>query len=162
MSHPLDDVFDVTPDAEVVEETALTVIPEKVAEVPVPKPTESALDDDVEFSRKTLKETLEDTQKAIGELSDIAVQSQQPRAYEVLSMLISQVIQGTQGLVNIHARKKAAKEDEPTKTMRTGGVNVEHAVFVGKASDLLRELKSIGKTQQSSPAVKVTEDDGSD
>jgi hypothetical protein len=62
-------------------------------------------------------------------------------------------------LVSLHKAKEDTTTAHQARTQPAnatpGQVNIEHAVFVGKASDLLRELKAMKKQQDEPDTVTV-------
>jgi hypothetical protein len=72
-------------------------------------------DDDYQFARANIKSAIEDAQQALGELVDVADQSQSPRAYEVLSTMLKNVVDANKTLIDIQ------KTNEEVKQVRRDG-----------------------------------------
>lgn len=110
-----------------------------VAEI-VPVETNSGQDqeEDYKLSRKTFRSLINKGSTAIEDMTDLARESESPRAYEVLATLIKTVADTTKDLYDLQKKTKELKEDdkkdEPT-------INVEKAVFVGNPADMLKRIK---------------------
>ena len=70
-------------------------------------------------------------------LTDLAKESESPRAYEVLATMMRTVADTTKDLYDLQKKTKelsGQKKDDPT-------VNVDKAIFVGTTADLLKQIK---------------------
>lgn len=74
--------------------------------------TDNEVEEDLKDTRESYKELIESGTKAISDLSDIAEQSQSPRAYEVLSTLIRTIADTNKNLLELHKLKKELKTPE--------------------------------------------------
>ena len=102
------------------------------------------LDEDFEHSRKSLKELVDLGKRAAEEALELAESGDSPRAYEVVGTLIANITQASKQLVDIH---KTRRDSIRVEEKKTGPItNIDKAVFIGRASDLLRQLKSISKS----------------
>lgn len=111
---------------------------EPVKDVVVNTPHE---DNDVEadynLSRRTFRSLIDKGNAAMENLTDLAKESESPRAYEVLATMMRTIADTTKDLFELQKKTKdlkGARRDEPT-------VTVEKAVFVGSPSDLLKKIK---------------------
>lgn len=111
---------------------------EPVKDIVVNTPHE---DNDVEadynLSRRTFRSLIDKGNAAMENLTDLAKESESPRAYEVLATMMRTVADTTKDLFELQKKTKdlkGARRDEPT-------VTVEKAVFVGSPSDLLKKIK---------------------
>jgi hypothetical protein len=97
-----------------------------------------AAEDDYHFARENMRELLGDGQNAIAELADLARQSQHPRAYEVLSLMLKTMLEGNKQLMEISSLKKEIEhtEDEPVQT-------VNNNLFVGSTTELDKFIKQL-------------------
>lgn len=142
-------------------EVAVTT-PAKVPDpivVPDSHPT-TTQDDDLAFARIKMRNMIKAAEDAVSELSEIAASTQQPRAYEVLANLIKTTAEATKELVATHKTKAEINRlnnanmtnFDRQNQMGPGGlntgnqINVEKAVFVGTAADLMDHLDSKRKT----------------
>jgi len=99
------------------------------------------LEKDFDFSRTNLIQILNSGLTAIEELSEIARQSQHPRAYEVLALLLKNLSDTNDKLLNLHEKKLDISQDPP-ETDRGTGDSVRNNYFVGSTTELLQLLNS--------------------
>jgi hypothetical protein len=77
---------------------------------------------------------------AIEGITDLAKESESPRAYEVLATLIKTVADTTKDLYDLQKKTKDLKTEEK-KVAEASVTNIDKAVFVGSTSDLLKQIK---------------------
>jgi len=108
-------------------------------------------DDDLAFARRKMRNMIKTGEDAVGELAEIAASTQQPRAYEVLANLIKTTAEATKELIATHKTKAEINrlnnsnmtnfDRDSERSINTGNqINVEKAVFVGTASELLDQI----------------------
>jgi hypothetical protein len=78
---------------------------------------------------------------AIEDLTELAKQSESPRAYEVLATLMKTVGETTKDLYDLQKKTKDLLTNNGTKKLDETTVNVEKAVFVGTTAELLKKVK---------------------
>jgi hypothetical protein len=101
-------------------------------------------DEDYVLARRVLRNLITKGNDAIEEISEIARQNESARGYEVVSTLIKTVADTTKDLYNVQKMKKDLKEPTPDSDPRKKSqesINVEQAVFVGSAAELLSAIK---------------------
>lgn len=135
-----DSLFRMVPPKEgmVIEYTAIPQPPEV--------PTE---DDDFAFAREKLRDAVETGTDSLVELTQIATQSQHPRAFEVLANMISTITHASEILMNVNVKHKMAKRERaqsqnPTPSASAGDV-INNNLFVGSTEDIQDIIKSLGK-----------------
>lgn len=109
-----------------------------------PAPEISDEDEDYILVRKTLRNLIEKGNDAIEEIATIARQNESARGFEVVSNLIKTVGETSKDLYALQKQKKDLREPDPASDPRMKnpeGINVEQAVFVGSAAELLSALK---------------------
>lgn len=129
-------------------------------EVVAYEPPPSGLTDQEEdyiLARKVLRNLIEKGNDAIEEISTIARQNESARGFEVVSTLIKTVGDTTKDLYNLQKMtkdlKEPAKDSDPrVKNPDAGNINVEQAVFVGSAAELLSAIK---KKKEEDGAITV-------
>ena len=154
MSDTLNEIFDVDPelvtpvasntsliDAKTASNTSLVVTGEVVT-----TDTEK-LDADFEAARSNISQMTKDVTDAAKSAILLAQSGDSPRAYEVVATMLTAIVNANKELVNLHKAKKDAAPAPKADAPEGGGVNIEKAVFVGRAADLLRELRSIQKSK---------------
>ena len=111
---------------------------EPVKDVVVNTPHEdNDIEADYNLSRRTFRSLIDKGNAAMENLTDLAKESESPRAYEVLATMMRTIADTTKDLYDLQKKTKdlkGARRDEPT-------VTVEKAVFVGSPSDLLKKIK---------------------
>jgi len=98
--------------------------------------------DDIEFARSNLRNLIDIGNDAAAEVSRLADQSQNPRAYEILGTFLKQMVEANRDLVELHKQKKdiiREKRDDIDK-----GV-VNNNLFVGSTSQLLEMIENARK-----------------
>ena len=92
--------------------------------------------DDYEFSRKTYKDLIYNGTRSMDVLSELAIESEHPRAFEVLSQTIKNISDVTKNLMDLQKQKKdlTKEEREEAKTVTNNNM------FVGSTTDLQRML----------------------
>lgn len=105
-------------------------------------------DDDIKadynLSRRTFRDLINKGNIAMESLTDLAKESESPRAYEVLATMMRTVADTTKDLYDLQKKTKDLrgqdKNDQPN-------VNVDKAVFVGSTADLLKQIKENKKSE---------------
>lgn len=94
---------------------------------------------DYNLSRRTFRDLIIKGNQAMESLTDLAQESESPRAYEVLSTMMRTIADTTKDLFELQKKNKDLKgpsaPDQPT-------VNVDKAVFVGTTAELLQQIKA--------------------
>ena len=88
--------------------------------------------------RDNLKRIIEKSEEAIESILEVAVESQNPRAYEVVAQLISSALEANNKLMHLHKQIKDIKKQEPGKTTTV----TNNSIFVGNTADLHKMLRS--------------------
>ena len=97
--------------------------------------------EDYELSRKTFRELIKKGNDAIEGITDLAKQSESPRAYEVLATLMKTVADTTKDLYDLQKKTKDLSKEEKSRPQDEQRINVEKAVFVGSSAELLKKVK---------------------
>jgi hypothetical protein len=114
-------------------------------DIPLDQDTERALERAREFekdyreARKKNRDLVEIAEMATQELAQLASESQNPRAYEVLAKMISAISGVNKDILDAHAKRQKAHSE--TKTTTNVTVNNDKAIFVGSTKDLLDQLR---------------------
>jgi hypothetical protein len=99
--------------------------------------------EDYNLARKTFRDLIKQGNSAIEGITDLAKQSESPRAYEVLATLMKTVADTTKDLYDLQKKTKdLSKEDKNTRPQDEQRINVEKAVFVGSTAELLKQIKN--------------------
>ena len=137
----LDDLFGTesteTPGA--VEVEVLPLVVNAPAAVPAVVSTGDDIEDDYQVARKKLNDLIDKSQQALDGMLNVALASDSPRAYEVVGQLIKTTGDTAKDLLDLQAKKKKLKDEEPKKQ------NIEtqnNIVFAGSTQELLKALKA--------------------
>ena len=123
---------------EILEITSLVPTPEMVPEPSARIIPKTGKDDDIDYNyaRENYYNLIERNQDAVEEMLEIAKQSEHPRAFEVVGQLIKSGLDANKELMALHKTKKELSIE------KSGGVNVNNAVFVGSTAELHKLLKA--------------------
>ena len=107
---------------------------------------EEAFDEDFGYARSVVRESIDQVREAAVTSIELAQSGDSARAYEVVAGMLTAIVNANKELLGLH------KTQEDTRKSREGdaaasGVTIEKAVFVGRASDLLRELRTLSKDE---------------
>ena len=129
----LSEVFDVQsmPKTEVITQDGEIISPS------------SKVEDDFDTSRNNLRILLQQGQEALQKSLDVAMQSEHPRAFEVVGNLMKQLADINQQLLDLHQQKQ--KLDEPSKADKAKQVTNNNAIFVGSTAELNKLIKNMTK-----------------
>jgi hypothetical protein len=124
---------------------------QKVTEITVDK---EDLDKDYLIVRDNLKELINKGTSAIDGILNLASETEQPRAYEVLAQLIKTVADTNKDLLDMHNKMKTIKGDQP-QTTNSGNTITNNSIFVGSTAELQKLLR--GKMKE---IEKLEDNDG--
>jgi hypothetical protein len=130
------EIFDVLPITEVSNEIAK--VNSKTTEFGSATRLEDDLDQDYEESRKTLKDLVNKGNQAIDHLLAIASESEHPRAFEVVAVLIKNTAEANEKLMVMQKTIRDLKNIKRT----SNAVTVDKAIFVGSTSELSKLLNA--------------------
>ena len=118
------------------------VIRQPVQEVVVPTEGQVDQEEDYRLARKTFRQLINKGNDAIEGISDLAKESESPRAYEVMATLMKTVADTTKDLYALQKMTKDLKAEDKARPQEEQRINVEKAVFVGSTAELLRQVKN--------------------
>jgi hypothetical protein len=99
------------------------------------------IQDDFDITRYNLRILLQQGQEALQKSLDVAMQSEHPRAFEVVGNLMKQLADINQQLLDLHQQKQ--KLDEPSKAEKAKQVTNNNAIFVGSTAELNKLIKKM-------------------
>ena len=91
-------------------------------------------DTDFQYARENLYNLIERGQDGLEELIEIAKQTEQTRAFEVVGQMIDKLTTTNKELLNLHKTKKDIQVEKAPQT-------VTNALFVGSTAELQKMLK---------------------
>jgi len=98
--------------------------------------------EDYTLARSTFRQLITKGNDAIEGISDLAKESESPRAYEVMATLMKTVADTTDQLFALQKKVKELKTEDKSRPQDEQRINVEKAVFVGSTAELLRKVKN--------------------
>ena len=93
------------------------------------------IDDDYNYARQNLRDTINHAKLALDELQNIASVTESPRAFEVYAQLTKTIVDANKDLLELQHKLKRIKEDEPKQQV------TNNSLFVGSTSDLAKLIK---------------------
>ena len=101
------------------------------------KPKIDGKDEDIDYNyaRENYYNLIERNQDAVEEMLEIAKQSENARAFEVVGQLIKSGLDANEALMKLHKTKKELNVEK-------GPTQVTNALFVGSTAELQKLLKS--------------------
>ena len=128
----LDDVFDV-------ETREVSITPNLTTSPSTIKVDDVSVESDAALASKNLKKLIELGQDAAERAATVAEESEEPRAYEVLSTLLKTMSDMNIQMLDIHEKKKKIKTNVDQNPSSGGTVN-NTSVFVGTTAGLMELL----------------------
>jgi len=119
-------------------ENAVEIITPKKIEVINTPHEDDDIKADYNLSRRTFRSLIDKGNAAMENLTDLAKESESPRAYEVLATMMRTIADTTKDLYDLQKKTKDLKGEDKKEQPN---VTVEKAVFVGSPSDLLKKIK---------------------
>ena len=115
------------------------IVPVVEAEILGATKTYETKDADSDYTevRRNLKCIIEKSQEAIEGIIELAQDSQQPRAYEVVAQLIQSSLEANNKLMDLHRRMKDIKKQEPGKTTNV----TNNSIYVGSTAELQKMIR---------------------
>lgn len=126
-------------------ENAVEIIPPKQTEIINTPHEEDDIKADYNLSRRTFRDLINKGNQAMESLTDLAKESESPRAYEVLATMMRTVADTTKDLYDLQKKTKDLQDDGKKEQ---SNVTVEKAVFVGSPTDLLKKIKEEQKQSE--------------
>lgn len=91
-----------------------------------------AIEDDFDYARKNIHDVIDMSNLAMGEMLELAKQSQHPRAFEVLNQMFKTAAEMNKDLLDLQKKKKElVVREEPA-----GPGQVTQNLFVGSTAEL--------------------------
>ncbi len=154
----LDDILDIKPeltkavqepavikDAEPVDEHSLPAETSNTS-LAVPAKADTLINDDLTFARNRIKEIISSAQITLESAIAAAEETGNPRAFEVVGTLVQSLVTANKELLTLHKTKadamKTSAEGSEVAPKTGDVINIEKAVFTGRAQDLLRQLRA--------------------
>jgi len=124
-----------------VENNVEIVLPKKIEEIVVQSDFPD-VEEDYKLSRNTFRSLIKKGNDAIDGITDLAKESESPRAYEVLATLMRTVADTTKDLFDLQKKTKDLAGSSSEKKLDETAITIEKAVFVGSTAELLKRVKN--------------------
>lgn len=124
-------------------------VPEQIPIVPVISPKDRSdvnledADKDYREVRENLKRIISQSEEATQGILEVAQESQNPRAYEVVAQLISATLEANNKLIHLHKQVKEIKREEEGSPKTV----TNNAIFVGNTADLQKMIRDMRKKE---------------
>lgn len=135
----MEEIFDITPfqgNPNIDQDKQVTLVPEPRSYELEPD-LKGDLNDAYEQSRSNLQDLIDNGKDAMDELLAIAREGQHPRAFEVYSGLLKNMVDANKELLSIQKQMR----DMDNNRQKAGDTKIDKAIFVGTAADLNKLLK---------------------
>jgi hypothetical protein len=161
MNETLDAILGVVPDDDETSGLPAVVEAEVVGPPAVPVSDDVAVDSDFEHSRTVIREAIDAVRPALDNAIVLAQAGDSPRAYEVVGKMLESIVNASRELIDIHNVRKTAKSPNvgvitPNPGGAGGTVNIQQAVFTGRASDLIREVRKLSRKAEEDETIDTS------
>jgi hypothetical protein len=102
---------------------------EQTGKVEVYVPQEDNIENDFKYTRENLYSVIEQGNKALEDMIDVARASEHPRAYEVVGTLMKTLVDANKDLLDLSKKKRDLQKEEQKETPQT----VNNNLFVSTA-----------------------------
>jgi len=123
--------------------------PSTPAVIPKPPEQKDNFDADYEYTRKKLKSLADIGESAIEHFKEIAEETNEPRAFEVLATLLKNTGELVKGVIdNASSKANIDRRNEPPKIVgqKESSTFPNATVFIGTTKDLLNKINQDQKT----------------
>lgn len=119
--------------------------------LPEPVDENKSVEDDASTARQNIKVLIETGNRALEEALDLAIQSESPRAYEVLTNLINTLADLNTRVVDVHGKAADIKRKSGQSAPAAAGLpapdtvnnNTTNIVFTGTTNELSKFLANL-------------------
>jgi len=119
-------------------EELIKKLEENMPAPPLP-PAQDDVKDDYEFSRETYRNLVSKSNEAIEQMLNLAMQSEHPRAFEVLSNMLKNTSDMTDKLMALQKAKKEIQKKEEAAAEAKPALT-QNNLFLGSTTDLQKHL----------------------
>jgi hypothetical protein len=127
----MSEIFDITP----IEKQEK--LPVTIQKMPSDSPNlDQDLNDAYQQSKENLQEIIDQGKEAMEDMLQIARASEHPRAFEVYSTILKNVVDANKELINMQKQMR-----EMNSKKETNNTSIDKAIFVGSTAELSKLLK---------------------
>lgn len=131
----MEEIFNVSPIVE--PENKISVIKTDLININDNLDLDQDLIDAYQQTKENLQDLIDNGKEALDDIIQIAKEGQHPRAFEVASGLLKNMVDANKELLNIQKQIR----DMDNKKKDTGGTTIDKAIFVGSTTELNKLLK---------------------
>lgn len=124
--------------------------------VPRPNASDTQIPADAEYVRQNLYEIIEQGARAIEIAQNLFMESQHPRAGEVLGQLLKTQADNMNQLLKVHADVKKLYANDTIQMPINQTTNIANAIFVGTSDELVRMMR---KEHTTPLTIKIDDND---
>jgi len=128
----LEETFNIAPSAPIVKSEDVEVDVEVVADQ---KP--QRFQNDINYVFGVLNSTIEKSKEALDNALELAQETDQARAYEVVGQLVKHTVDSAEKIIDIHMKLKEMESEKSSGT----NVTQNNAIFVGRTEDALKLIR---------------------
>jgi len=125
-------------DNTIAKSLGITPLQSEPVEVIVPRQDDN-IENDFRYTRENLYSVIEQGNKALEDMIDVARASEHPRAYEVVSTLMKTLVDANKDLLDLSKKKKELIDKEEKVNPQT----VNNNLFVGSTADLQQMIEKM-------------------
>lgn len=158
----LDAVFDIENGVIPAQENSLAAVtPACTAIVAANTATvDEQLSEDLDFARTQIYDIIKKGSLAMDSAIVLAQSGDSPKSYDAVASIISAMVQANQTLIGMHKTKRSAEAIQNKNVTKNPNLRIDKAVFIGTASDLIREIQKIQKTsKEQEPVIREIQGD---
>ena len=138
MTNKLNDIFNIE-NVEPSTEDIVDIVPVNDTDVR----TEMMIETDYDQTRRNLNDILIKGKDALEAALNVAIESEHPRAFEVVGGLMKQLSDINHQLIDLHAKRAKLETKPETDTNKASVVN--NTMFVGSTTELTKMIENMRK-----------------
>lgn len=151
VANNLNKILDIEPDATDYTGDDIVVPDSSVKALPAPQQNtevaivDSETNEDYILARKTFRKLIATGEKAVEDIGVLAVETEHPRAFEVMATLMNTLKDTAKELMANQVVKRQIVGAPEKKIYEPPGITVDKAVFVGTLSEIIEKKKLDGQ-----------------
>ena len=107
------------------------------------EPVDKHIENDYDYVRTNMRDLLATGSDALLDALEVAKQSENPRAYEVVGSLMKNLADMNQQLLDVHQQKQKLTGMEKVKEDQSKQITNNNAIFVGSTSELAKMIQNM-------------------
>ena len=107
------------------------------------EPVDKHIENDYDYVRTNMRDLLATGSDALLDALEVAKQSENPRAYEVVGTIMKNLADMNQQLLDVHQQKQKLTGMEKVKEDQSKQITNNNAIFVGSTSELAKMIQNM-------------------